>query len=587
MKQTRATIFRRVLLLGILPASALTAQQPSRIDQNALKRAPSRPNEWLTYGRDYAETHYSPLKQIDDRNVGRLGLAWSYETHTVATFEDTPLIADGVIYGTGSWSVVFAVDARTGKEIWRHDPDVDRSFGPHACCGPNNRGVAIYDGMVYVGALDGRLIALDQKTGKTIWSVKTTEDEYQSITGAPRVVKGKVIIGNGGAEFGVRGYVSAYDAKTGKLAWRFYVVPGDPSKPFENPELAAAAKTWHGEWWKMGGGGTPWDAFAYDPVADLLYVGTGNGGPWNREVRSPGGGDNLYLSSILALKPETGRMVWYYQTTPGDQWDFTATQNMILMDIAIDGRQRKVIVQAPKNGFFYVLDRITGELISAKPFTDINWATGVDMKTGRPIETPNARYTNGPVLIWAGAGGAHSWQPMSYSPDTKLVYIPGTNAAFPFGPDPNFKFTRGRQNFAATFVSPPNAAPPPTPSGFLVAWDPATNTERWRVKYPSRPGGTLVTGGNLVFDSSPDGHLLAYSADKGEKLWDVALGPGIATPVTWLIDSKQYVAVLVGRNGGRLFTFALDAKEPIPALPSPPPGRGRGRGAGRQSQQSQ
>jgi glucose dehydrogenase len=346
------------------------------------------------------------------------------------------------------------VDARTGKEIWRHDPDVDRSFGSHACCGPNNRGVAIYDGMVYVGVLDGRLIALDQKTGGKVWSVKTTEDDYQSITGAPRVVKGKVIIGNAGAEFGVRGYVTAYDAKTGKLAWRFYTIPGDPSKPVEHPELALALKTWNGEWWKMGGGGTVWDAFAYDPGADLLYVGTGDGGPC----------------------------------------------------------------------------------------------------------------------------GAHSWQPMSYSPDTKLVYIPGTNAAFPFGPDPNFKFTRGRQNFAATFIPPPDAVRPPTPSGFLVAWDPATNAERWRVKYPSRPGETLVTGGNLVFESSPDGHLLAYSADKGEKLWDIAIGPGIATPVTWLIDGRQYVAVLAGRNGGRLFTFALDAKEPIPALPAPPTGRGRGVG---------
>ena len=262
----------KTIVFGLMLTVLLSGSSNKPVDQNALKRAASQPNEWLTYGRDYAETHYSPLKQIDASSVNRLGLAWSWETGTTATFEGTPLVADGVIYGTGSWSVVFAVDARTGKEIWRHDPDVDRSFGSHACCGPNNRGVAIYDGMVYVGVLDGRLIAIDQKTGKKIWSVKTTEDDYQSITGAPRVVKGKVIIGNGGAEFGVRGYVSAYDAKTGKLVWRFYVVPGDPSKPFEHPELAAAAKTWHGEWWKMGGGGTPWDAFAYDPAADLpLY----------------------------------------------------------------------------------------------------------------------------------------------------------------------------------------------------------------------------------------------------------------------------------------------------------------------------
>jgi quinohemoprotein ethanol dehydrogenase len=566
-------------LIALFGVTAL-AQQAHRVDQNALKRAASQPNEWLTYGRDYAETHYSPLKEINDQNVSRLGLAWSWETGTTATFEGTPLIADGVIYGTGSWSVVFAVDARTGKEKWRYDPDVDRSFGSHACCGPNNRGVAIYDGKVFVGVLDGRLAALDQETGKKLWSVKTTEDDYQSITGAPRVVKGKVIIGNAGAEYGVRGYVSAYDAKTGKLDWRFYTIPGDPSKPVENPALTKALETWHGEWWKTGGGGTVWDALAYDPEPDLLYVGTGNGGPWSREVRSPGGGDNLYLSSILALKPETGKLVWYYQTTPGDSWDFTATQNLILADMPIGGRQRKVIVQAPKNGFFYVLDRITGELLSAKPFTDINWATSVDMTTGKPVETPGARYIDAPFLIWAGAGGAHSWQPMSYSPDTRLVYIPGTNAAFPFAPDPNYKWQRGKQNFAATFNAPPDAPQPPKPSGFLVAWDPATNSERWRVKYPARPGGTAVTAGNLVFESSPDGHFLAYSAGKGDKLWDVQVGGGMATPVTYLLDGKQYVAVLAGRNGGRLLVFALDGKEPIPALPAPPARGGRA-GAGR------
>lgn len=560
---------------SVATAWQAAAQQNKRVDESPLRRAASQPNEWLTYGRDYAETHFSPLKQIDDKNVSRLGLAWSFETPTQGTFEDTPLEADGVIYGTGSWSVVFAVDARTGKQRWRFDPDVDRSFGSHACCGPNNRGVAIYDGKVFVGILDGRLAALDQETGKQIWSVKTTEDDYQSITGAPRIVKGKVIIGNAGAEYGVRGYVSAYDAKTGKLDWRFYTIPGDPSKPVENPALEKALKTWNGEWWKTGGGGTVWDALAYDQDADLLYVGSGNGGPWNREVRSPGGGDNLYLSCILALKPDTGNLVWYYQTTPGDSWDFTATQSLILADLTIQGRQRKVIMQAPKNGFFYVLDRITGELLSAKPFTDINWATEVDMKTGKPVETPNARYISGPMLIWAGAGGAHSWQPMAYSPITKLVYIPGTNAAFPFAPDPNYKWQRGKQNFAATFTRPADAQNPPSPNGFLVAWDPATNSQRWRIPYQSRPGGVVATASNLVFHASPDGHLLAYSADKGEKLWEVQIGPGIATPVTYMLDGRQYVSVLAGRNGGRLFSFALDAKEPIPELSPPPAGRGK------------
>jgi quinohemoprotein ethanol dehydrogenase len=577
MRQTNRIGYWTLAVAAGATAWIATAQQNRPVDENALKSAVSKPDEWLTYGRDYAETHYSPLNRINDKNISRLGLAWSYETQTQATFEGTPLIANGVIYATGSWSVVFAVDARTGKQKWRYDPDVDHNFGSHACCGPNNRGVAIYDGKVFVGVLDGRLAAIDQETGKQIWSVKTTEDDYQSITGAPRVVKGKVIIGNAGAEYGVRGYVSAYDANTGKLDWRFYTIPGDPSKPVENPALEKALKTWNGEWWKTGGGGTVWDAFAYDPDADLLYVGTGNGGPWSREVRSPGGGDNLYLSSILALKPDTGNLAWYYQTTPGDSWDFTAVQNLILADLPIAGRQRKIIMQAPKNGFFYVLDRITGELISAQAFTDINWATSVDMKTGRPVEVPGARYVTEPYLIWAGAGGAHSWQPMSYSPDTKLAYIPGTNAAFAFGPDPNYKWQRGKQNFAATFTRPPNAQNPPTPNGFLVAWDPATNKERWRVPYPARPGGTVATGGNLVFHGAADGRFLAYSADKGEKLWEVNLGPGMATPVTYMLDGQQYISILAGRNGGRLFTFALDGKETIPAPPPAPAGRGAGK----------
>ena len=567
-------VYSAIGLAALSSVGFLTAQQRRAVDEKFLRDA-AKTSDWLTYGHDYAETHFSPLKLINDKNVHRLGLHWSFETNTEATYEDTPLISNGVIYGTGSRSIVFAVDARTGKEKWRYDPDVDRSFGRRACCGPNNRGVALYEGKVYVGILDGRLAALDQETGKKIWSVKTTEGDYQTITGAPRVVKGKVIIGNAGAEYGERGYVSAYDAESGKLAWRFYTVPGDPSKPVENPALEKALKTWNGEWWKMGGGGTVWDSLAYDSDADLLYVGTGNGGPWNREVRSPGGGDNLYLSSILALKPNNGKLVWYYQTTPGDSWDFTATQNLILADLQIGGRPRKVIMQAPKNGFFYVLDRLTGELLSAKPFTDINWATGVDRKTGKPIETSDARYLNGPVLIWGGAGGAHSWQPMSYSPETKLAYIPGTNAGFPFAPDPNFKWQKGRANTGATFIRPVNAQNPPQPTGFLVAWDPASNSERWRVGYPTRPGGTVATEGNLVFLGAADGHLQAYSADKGEKLWEALIGPGISTPVTYAIDGQQYLSVLAGRNGGRLFTFALDGKEPIPAPLNSPAGRGR------------
>ncbi len=569
-----------VLLLALASWHAIAQQRGRTVDDAALKAAPSKAEEWLTYGRDYAETHFTPSNQITDKNVSRLGLAWSFATQTDGGFEATPLISNGVLYGTGSWSVVFAVDAKTGVEKWRWDPKVDRAFGSHACCGPNNRGVALYDGKVYVGVLDGRLAALDLETGKEVWSVRTTDDDYYSITGAPRVVKGKVIIGNGGAEFGVRGYVSAYDARTGKMAWRFYTVPGDPSKPVENPALQKALETWKGgDCWVVGCGGTVWDALAYDPDADLLYVGTGNGSPWNREVRSPGGGDNLYLSSILALKPDTGNLVWHYQTTPGESWDFTATQSLILADLSIKGRDRKVIMQAPKNGFFYVLDRITGELLSAEAFTDVNWATGIDMKTGRPIETPNARYVREPELVWVAGGGAHSWQPMAYSPQTKLAYIPGANGAFAFAQDPNYKYQRGRQNFGAAFTRPANAQNPPGPPGFLVAWDVATNKERWRVPYQGRPGGVLATGGNLVFHGAPDGKLVVYTADKGEKVWELAIpGVGVSTPMSYVVDGKQYVSVLAGRGNGRLYTLVLDGKEPLPAAPAAPAGGRRGGG---------
>ena len=344
------------------PAPAAAA-----IDAARLTAADKEAGNWMSYGRTYDEQRFSPLQQVTAGNVAQLGLAWHYDLDAVhRAQESTPLVIDGVMYVTTAWSKVVALDARTGKELWRYDPKVPGEWGVNACCDVVNRGVAAWKGKLYLGTLDGRLVALDAATGKPAWEVLTVDRAYRyTITGAPRVIKDKVIIGNGGAEFGVRGYVSAYDADTGKLVWRFYTVPGDPTKPFESPALEKAAKTWNGQWWKEGGGGTVWDSVAYDPKLDLLYIGTGNGAPWNRASRSPGGGDNLYLSSIMALKADTGEYVWHYQTTPGETWDFTATQHLILADITIDGRARQVIMQAPKNGFFYVLDRATGELISA------------------------------------------------------------------------------------------------------------------------------------------------------------------------------------------------------------------------------
>lgn len=565
-----------------MAGSIVLAQKSRPVDDGTLRKA--SPDEWVTYGRDYSETHFSPLKQITAENVGRLGLAWSWETGTNGRIEATPLISDGVLYASGPWSVVFAIDARTGKEKWRYDPDVARVNGPHVCCTAVNRGVALYEGKVFVGALDGRLIALNAKTGTAVWSVQTTDpNEDLSITGAPRVVKGKVIIGNGGAEFAARGFVTAYDADTGKQVWRFYVVPGDPSKPFENPELEKAAKTWTGEWWKYGGGGTPWDGMAYDPQADLLYIGTGNGGPWNINVRSPQGGDNLYLSSVVALKPETGRMAWYYQEVPGDQWDYTATQPMILADLSIGGKPRKVLLHAPKNGFFYVMDRLTGELISAQPYAQkVTWATSIDLKTGRPNFNPEARYGKNAAVVSPSDAGAHNWHPMAFSPITGLVYIPGQESTYNYSPDPNFQFDKGRRvkSFNTGVDMNKGRAPEVQQSefgtGFLVAWDPIAQKERWRILYPgSFNSGVLATAGNVVFHASTAGEFYGYNAETGAKLWQTHLAPGPATPITYVLDGKQYISILAGRGSfvpvgsnstgkgqppSRMFTFVLDGK---------------------------
>ena len=568
---------------------AASAQEPARVvTPNELVNAAGNGTEWLTYGHDYAETHFSPLNQINTKNVKRLSLAWSIPTEAPqGTVEATPLMHNGVLYGILPWDVMFAVDARTGKTKWRWDPDVPREHISGLCCGPVNRGVAIYNGRVYAGLLDGRVVALNQETGKLIWSTQDTVPGGDTIlTSAVRIVKGKVIVGSSGAEQAVRGYFSAYDAETGKRAWRFYTVPGDPSKPFEHPELEVAAKTWTGEWYKWGGGGTAWDAMAYDPVADLLYVGTGNGGPWNQNIRSPQGGDNLFLASIIAVNPDTGRMAWYFQENPGETWDFTATQPMILADLTIDGQERKVIMQAPKNGYFYVLDRLTGKFISGKPFVKrMTWSMGLD-KNGRPIEAPGARYTTNSIKIWPGALGAHNWQPMAYSPVTGLVYIPVNEAPVTYTPVPtkDFKFTPGRTStgvdFRATGQIPETeyAVTQPEVTGrFLVAWDPVKQQERWRLRFaPGTPGGgVLATAGGLVFLGNS-----AYDAETGEKLWEEPLlGDRPVSWISYMLDGKQYLSILARSSpNNRLFTFTLDGGGTMPALPPPPAAQGSGNG---------
>jgi PQQ-dependent dehydrogenase (methanol/ethanol family) len=593
-----------ILLAGLVPAA-----QTRRVDDRALRNAGRTGEEWLTHGLNYAEQRFSPLTQIDSTNVGRLGLVWSYELGDGGGQQSaTPLVVNGVMYGITNWSIAFALDARTGQELWRYDPQVDRAINTpgtdRLCCGVMNRGVAVYEGKVIVPVNDGRLIALDAGSGKRLWSVQATPpgDVAYSLTMAPRVVKGKIIIGNAGAEFPpYRGYFSAFDVDDGKELWRFYVVPGDPSKGFENRALEQAAKTWTGEWWRFGGGGSVWDGFAYDPDANLVYVGTGNGTPWSYEVRQGKGHDphldNLYICSILAVNPDNGELKWHYQFTPADEWDYDATQHLILAELRIDGRDRKVVMQANKNGFFYVLDRISGELISAEPFVPVSWATGVDKKTGRPMVVPEAYYTSTRGVTVAPVQG-HGASPMAFSPMTGLVYFPGlATSTFSFTATDDFQFTPGNQTFGLNMTrgAAPLAVPPATIGpvrqmpegrgrGMLSAWDPVTQSERWFAPGGgSNGGGALATAGNLVFQALNDGRLVAYSADKGEKLLDLPTGQtsGMGPPITYLLDGKQYVAVLggqgtvVGGRGGvapppaepvrpRLYVYALDANAAQP-----------------------
>ena len=412
-------------------------QSTTSVGNAQLISAQNSPENWLTYGQTYSEERFSRLQQIHSKNVEKLGLVWSLNLGTKRGLEATPIVVDGVMFVSGPWGWVYAINTRTGKLIWTYDPKVPGRYAQKACCDIVNRGVALYEGKVFVGTLEGRLVALDASTGKRMWEQWTVDTTLAyTITGAPRVVEGNVIIGNSGAEYGVRGYVSAYDAETGELIWRFFTVPGDPDVPFENEAMERAAETWTGEWWKFGGGGTVWDAMAYDPELGMLYIGVGNGSPWNRTHRSPDGGDNLFLSSIVALNAHSGTYQWHYQTTPGDSWDFTATQHIILADIPWKGKERKVLFQAPKNGFFYLLDRTDGTLLAAEPYVYVNWASQVDMATGRPVENPLSRYEDQNVQVLPSPSGGHNWQPMAFHPNYKLVYIPTRDEAMTFGHDP-------------------------------------------------------------------------------------------------------------------------------------------------------
>ena len=595
LKPQRARLFAVLAsaTLAIAFGPAQTAAQSGaaaakRVDGAFIKANAAAARDWPSHGLDYAETRFSAQKQIDVGNVKDLGLVWSYNLESTRGVEATPLVVDGVMYVTASWSIVHAVDVRTGKRLWSFDPKVNREGGYKGCCDVVNRGVALYKGRVYVASY-GRLIALDAATGNKVWEKDTIINRKMSytITGAPRVFKGKVIIGNGGAEFGVRGYITAYDADTGAQKWRWFTVPGDPSKPFEDASMAKAARTWDpsGKYWEAGGGGTAWDTLTFDPDLNLMYVGTGNGSPWARAKRSPAGGDNLYLASIVALNPDTGRYVWHYQETPGDNWDFTSSQPMILANLKIGGKARKVIMHAPKNGFFFVIDRASGKFISAKNFVDVNWATGYDKK-GRPIETAVARVADRPREIIPSPYGARNWHSMSYNPRTGLVYMPVQGVPVNLLDNKDWKLNAVRPGEPHSGVGWniamfANVEPPQSkPFGRLIAWDPVNQKEVWRQEHVSPwNGGTLTTAGNLVFQGTADGRFVAYNAQDGKKLWESPTGTGVvAAPITYEVDGKQYVSIAVGWGGvygiayrhtdrqgpGTVYTFALGGKAKAP-----------------------
>jgi PQQ-dependent dehydrogenase (methanol/ethanol family) len=547
---------------GPKPDADIPSISAAAVDGAAIAAADQRPGIWISHGRTYSEQRFSPLSDINTETVSGLGLAWNADLDANRGMEATPIVVDGVMYVTSAWSIVYALDAKTGERKWTFDPEVDKSRGVSACCDVVNRGVAIWKGKIYVGTIDGRLIALDAATGQPVWE-KVTVDQSRpyTITGAPRVVKGKVLIGNGGAEFGVRGYLTAYDAETGEQAWRFYTTPNPEKKPdgaaSDTIFAERANATWddRGEWLNTGGGGTVWDSIVYDPELDILYFGVGNGSPWSHLRRSPSGGDNLFLASIVAVKPDTGEYVWHYQTTPGETWDYTATQHIMLADLKIGDTVRKVAMQAPKNGFFYVLDRATGELISADAFQSINWATGVDMTTGRPIEAPGARHVNTPFEVIPGPSGAHNWHPMAFHPDHGLVYIPAHTMPQVFGEQADFAYRPGFWNTGKEFSSVDTTptvdefkAMKAALKGQLVAWDPVARKPRWTVDYPNAwNGGVLATAGNLVFQGGLDGKFRAYHAETGEKKWEAdAQYPVMSGAMTYEVDGEQYLAVTAG-----------------------------------------
>ncbi|MEO8309090.1 MAG: PQQ-dependent dehydrogenase, methanol/ethanol family [Pseudomonadota bacterium] len=581
------------------PAAPSVLEAPAKVDAQRLADASKGSTQWITYGGNYEETRFSPLKQIDTSNVGTLGLEWFADYDTNLQQTGTPLYIDGVLYVSTAWSKVYAFEAKTGKQLWQFDPKVPGEWAVKVCCGLVNRGIAAWNGKIYVGTLDGRLVAIDAKTGKPVWDESVIDKTQRySITVAPRVVKGKVLYGPSGGEYGVRGYIAAVDAETGKEVWRFYNVPTDPAKPQENAALEKAAKTWgKGDWWKIGGGGTVWDAIIYDQVNDTIIFGTGNGTPWNARDRDPTGGDNLYLASIIAVKADTGEYVWHYQTVPSDTWDYDAVSPMMIVTLKFADADRRVIVQPNKNGMLYVLDAASGKLISGDAFTTVNWNTGIDMKTGRPKVVKAARYEKQGWNLAPGVQGGHGWHSNAFSPDTGLVYIPTQLAYFPLVDAP-YKVSNVGYNLGIDFGAPgtyylKNPKAPSTFVGYLQAWDPVTRKKVWETPTNAPPdgspattagsgptGGAMATAGGLVFaGTGAKGDFNAYDAKIGKVLWTFnALTGVLPGAITYELDGKQYVAASVGGNQAgpnadyfapnhsRMLVFSLGGKATLPPV---------------------
>lgn len=587
--------FRQSILILVFLLLAPSAYSSTVVNNDSLSNESDGKN-WLGFGKTYSEKRFSPLTEVNSDNVGRLGLQWVLDLPTDRSLLSTPLVVDGVMFFTGSYSHTRAVNAKTGEVIWTFDPKVREIAGERLrIYWDSSRGLAIWEDRVIIATVDGRLISLDAATGTKQWEVNTIpEGKAYYISGTPKVFDGKVIVGNGGTEQeAARGYVVAYDIATGKEAWKFYVVPGNPADGFENEAMEMAAKTWTGDWWTFGGGGNVWHGITYDPEFDQVIIGTGNGSPWNQKIRSPGGGDNLFLCSLIAIDSKTGDYKWHYQTVPGETWDYNSNMDIVLADLEIGGETRKVLLHAPKNGFFYVIDRHDGELLSAEKIGKVTWASHIDMETGRPVEIEGSRYEDGRELIWPSVFGVHSWHAMSFNPLTGLAYIPTIEMPSLFTDEGvDLKGWRSPKfNLDAGVAFGVEDVPPDYGTGALLAWDPVAKKKVWERALPNNWNpGTMTTAGDLVFQGTASGDFIAYHAKTGKDLWRRNLGSGIsAPPVTYTIDGKQHISLLVGWGGGglnlgtlagqhgwaykihprRLFTFALDADLPIPKSPDP------------------